>query len=142
MAAASKAILGSTGIMIQFPLYAGIMGIMNYSGLLAVFADFFINISNHNTFPFFAYLSSAVVNVLVPSGGGQWAGSRAYLNGSRYQVRCGTRQNRHGIGLRRSTYQYATAILGTPFTWHYGFKSQRYFTLFDTIHRWLAAQFS
>ena len=62
------------------------------------------------------------------------AGSRAYLNGSRYQVRCGTRQNRHGIGLRRSTYQYATAILGTPFTWHYGFKSQRYFTLFDTIH--------
>ncbi len=72
MAAASKAILGSTGIMIQFPLYAGIMGIMNYSGLLAVFADFFINISNHNTFPFFAYLSSAVVNVLVPSGGGQW----------------------------------------------------------------------
>ena len=72
MNAASKAILGSTGIMIQFPLYAGIMGIMNYSGLLAVFADFFIDISNHDTFPFFAYLSSAIVNVLVPSGGGQW----------------------------------------------------------------------
>ena len=58
--------------MIQFPLYAGIMGIMKYSGLLEVFADFFIQMSNHDTFPFFAFVSSAVVNVLVPSGGGQW----------------------------------------------------------------------
>lgn len=72
MKAADQAIRGSTGIMIQFPLYAGIMGIMKFSGLLAVFADFFMEISTSETFPFFAYLSSAVVNVLVPSGGGQW----------------------------------------------------------------------
>ncbi len=70
--AADQAIKGSTGIMIQFPLYAGIMGIMKFSGLLAVFADFFMDISTTETFPFFAYLSSAVVNILVPSGGGQW----------------------------------------------------------------------
>ncbi len=72
MSATESAIKGSTGILIQFPLYAGIMGIMKYSGLLEVFAHFFIDISNHDTFPFFAYLSSAIVNVLVPSGGGQW----------------------------------------------------------------------
>ncbi len=70
--AAEEAIKGSTGILIQFPIYAGIMGIMKYTGLLEVFAHFFIDISNQQTFPFFAYLSSAVVNVLVPSGGGQW----------------------------------------------------------------------
>ncbi|MBO6517647.1 MAG: short-chain fatty acid transporter [Bacteroidia bacterium] len=70
--AAEDAITGSTGILIQFPLYAGIMGIMKYTGLLEVFANFFIDISTENSFPFFAYLSSAVVNVLVPSGGGQW----------------------------------------------------------------------
>lgn len=72
MKAADQAIRGSTGIMIQFPLYAGIMGIMNHSGLLVVFADFFMEVSTTKTFPFFAYVSSAVVNVLVPSGGGQW----------------------------------------------------------------------
>lgn len=70
--AADQAIKGSTGIMIQFPLYAGIMGIMKYSGLLAVSADFFMEISTKESFPFFAYLSSALVNILVPSGGGQW----------------------------------------------------------------------
>lgn len=70
--AAEKAIKGSTGIMIQFPLYAGIMGIMKYSGLLEVFADFFIQISTTESFPFFAFLSSAFINILVPSGGGQW----------------------------------------------------------------------
>lgn len=69
---AQEAIKGSTGILIQFPLYAGIMGIMKYTGLLEVFANFFIDISNEHTFPLFAYISSAVVNVLVPSGGGQW----------------------------------------------------------------------
>ncbi len=70
--AAEQAITGSTGILIQFPLYAGIMGIMKYTGLLEVFAHFFIDNSTAQSFPFFAYLSSAVVNVLVPSGGGQW----------------------------------------------------------------------
>jgi short-chain fatty acids transporter len=72
VAASEQAITGSTGILIQFPLYAGIMGIMKYTGLLEVFAHFFIDNSTAQSFPFFAYLSSAVVNVLVPSGGGQW----------------------------------------------------------------------
>jgi len=70
--AVEAAMKDSTGILIQFPLYAGIMGIMNYSGLLVVFANFFIELSNPSTFPFFAFLSSGIVNVLVPSGGGQW----------------------------------------------------------------------
>ncbi|MCB9261784.1 MAG: short-chain fatty acid transporter [Flavobacteriales bacterium] len=66
------AILGSTGIIIQFPLYAGIMGLMKYSGLLESVSQAFVHISSAKTFPFFAYLSSAIVNILVPSGGGQW----------------------------------------------------------------------
>ncbi|MCB0733851.1 MAG: short-chain fatty acid transporter [Flavobacteriales bacterium] len=70
--AAERAIRGTTGILIQFPLYAGIMGIMKYSGLLLVFAEFFTEISTAQSFPFFAYLSSSIVNILVPSGGGQW----------------------------------------------------------------------
>ncbi|MBI1305962.1 MAG: short-chain fatty acid transporter [Bacteroidetes bacterium] len=70
--AAEEAIKGTTGILIQFPLYAGIMGIMKYTGLLTVFADWFVSFSTADTFPFFAYFSSALVNILVPSGGGQW----------------------------------------------------------------------
>ena len=69
----SSSIASSSGIMIQFPLYAGIMGVMKYSGLTLVFTDLFVQISNPDTFPLFAMLSAGVVNFFVPSGGGQWA---------------------------------------------------------------------
>ncbi len=66
--------IGSTaGIIIQFPLYAGIMGIMQYSGLLAVMTDWFVSISTQRTLPLFSFLSAGIVNLFVPSGGGQWA---------------------------------------------------------------------
>jgi len=71
--AISQAVVGSTGIIIQFPLYAGIMGIMKYSGLVLIFSDFFIQISSPTTFPVFTLISAAIVNTFVPSGGGQWA---------------------------------------------------------------------
>ena len=68
----NQAIGGASGILIQFPLYFGIMGIMNSSGLVGVFSDFFVSISNSTTFPIFAFISAGLVNIFVPSGGGQW----------------------------------------------------------------------
>lgn len=68
----NQAVSGASGILIQFPLYFGIMGIMNSSGLVGVFSDFFVSISNATTFPIFAFISAGIVNVFVPSGGGQW----------------------------------------------------------------------
>ncbi|MDH5475871.1 MAG: TIGR00366 family protein, partial [Cyclobacteriaceae bacterium] len=71
--AATDAVKGATGIIIQFPIYAGIMGIMKYAGLAALFSNFFIDISNEFTFPLYTFISAAIVNIFVPSGGGQWA---------------------------------------------------------------------
>jgi short-chain fatty acids transporter len=68
----NQAIGGASGILIQFPLYFGIMGLMNSSGLVSVFSDFFVSISNSTTFPIFTFFSAGIVNVFVPSGGGQW----------------------------------------------------------------------
>ena len=70
--ALDEAIRGASGIAIQFPLYFGIMGIMTSSGLLGMVADFFVSISNTATFPLLTFLSAGIVNVFVPSGGGQW----------------------------------------------------------------------
>ncbi|MEW6489062.1 MAG: short-chain fatty acid transporter [Thermodesulfobacteriota bacterium] len=67
------AVKGSSGIILQFPFYAGIMGMMVTSGLAAVISQWFVNISTPFTFPFFTFLSAGLVNVFVPSGGGQWA---------------------------------------------------------------------
>jgi len=60
-------------ILLQFPLYAGILGIMVGSGLIGVFSDFFVNISTPDTFGFLAMLAAGIVNFFVPSGGGQFA---------------------------------------------------------------------
>lgn len=60
-------------IVLQFPLYAGIMGMMSGSGLVAVFAEWLVAISNVHTFPLLAMLAAAFVNLMVPSAGGQWA---------------------------------------------------------------------
>lgn len=61
------------GIIVQFPFYAGIMGMMVASGLSEQLSLWFVSISNEWTFPFFTFLSAGIVNFFVPSGGGQWA---------------------------------------------------------------------
>tara|TARA_E500000331_G_scaffold96968_1_gene93518 strand:- start:1183 stop:2526 length:1344 start_codon:yes stop_codon:yes gene_type:complete len=68
-----SAIKGASGILIQFPLYFGIMGIMKNTGMIELMSDLFISISNENTFPIFTFFSAGLVNIFVPSGGGQWA---------------------------------------------------------------------
>ena len=76
--AVGDAAKGAAGILLQFPFYAGIMGMMtvkNIDGvsLAGVISDFFVSISNPTTFPLFTFLSAGIVNFFVPSGGGQWA---------------------------------------------------------------------
>jgi len=69
VAAAAK---GASGIMIQFPFYAGIQALMDHSGLAGVITKWFVDIANVHTFPLLAFLSSALINFAVPSGGGHW----------------------------------------------------------------------
>ncbi len=71
--AVDSAIKGASGILIQFPLYFGILALMQSGGLLASISNGFIAISNENTLPLFTFFSAGLVNVFVPSGGGQWA---------------------------------------------------------------------
>ncbi|RAX50384.1 short-chain fatty acid transporter [Arthrobacter sp. AQ5-05] len=60
-------------ILLQFPLYAGILGIMTGTGLILVLSDVFVSISTPQTFGMLAFLSAGLVNFFVPSGGGQFA---------------------------------------------------------------------
>ena len=76
--AINEATKSSAGIILQFPFYAGIMGMMTFAGdggqsLAGVISQGFVDISNNVTFPVFTFLSAGIVNFFVPSGGGQWA---------------------------------------------------------------------
>ena len=73
-----KAATGAAGIILQFPFYAGIMGIITGVGasgvsLGNVLAEGCIRISNPVTYPLLTFLCAALLNLFVPSGGGHWA---------------------------------------------------------------------
>ncbi|MCP3028470.1 short-chain fatty acid transporter [Halobacillus sp. A5] len=69
----TDAVKNAGGIIIQFPFYAGIMGMMVSSGLSEQLSLWFVNISSDFTFPLFTFISAGILNFFVPSGGGQWA---------------------------------------------------------------------
>jgi short-chain fatty acids transporter len=71
--AVEEAIKGTSGILIQFPLYFGIMGIMKSTGMVVMISDFFVSVATTTTLPIFIFFSAGLVNIFVPSGGGQWA---------------------------------------------------------------------
>ena len=71
--ALQEAVKGGAGIVIQFPFYAGIMAIMTQSGLAQSMSEGFVAISTATTLPLWSFISAGIVNLFVPSGGGQWA---------------------------------------------------------------------
>ena len=61
-----------SGIILQYPFYAGIMAIMASSGLVNTFSAFFVKIATPHTLPFWGLISSFFINFFAPSGGGHW----------------------------------------------------------------------
>lgn len=70
--ALQEAISGVSGILIQFPLYFGIMGMMANSGMVETLSTAVIQYANEFTLPIFTFISAGIVNIFIPSGGGQW----------------------------------------------------------------------
>ncbi|WP_028217557.1 short-chain fatty acid transporter [Paraburkholderia oxyphila] len=61
-----------SGIILQYPFYAGIMAIMASSGLVETFSAAFVKVATPATLPFWGLISSFVINFFAPSGGGHW----------------------------------------------------------------------
>ncbi|MBR2560554.1 MAG: short-chain fatty acid transporter [Eubacterium sp.] len=61
------------GVIMQFPLYAAIQGMMLQTGLAQVIADAFVSISTARTLPMWTFFSAGVLNMFIPSGGSQFS---------------------------------------------------------------------
>ena len=72
LAACEAGIRGCTGVFLLFPLYAGIMGLLGASGLSAALAGAFADVPAR-LFTLVTFVAAGALNLLVPSGGGQWA---------------------------------------------------------------------
>jgi short-chain fatty acids transporter len=75
--AASVAPVG--GVLIQYPLYAGIVKMMTESGLATQMAHFFVNVSTYETYPVMVGIYSAVLGLFIPSAGGKWLIEAPYM---------------------------------------------------------------
>lgn len=86
------------GIIIQFPLYAGIFGLFKFTLLSEAFTRAFVAISTPKTYPLLLYWYSGIVNYFVPSGGSKWAFEAPYALPAAKQL---------GIGLGTTVVTYA-----------------------------------
>jgi short-chain fatty acids transporter len=77
--AISAGVPSVAGVLIQYPLYAGIVKMMTESGLAKKLAEFFIDISSAHTFPFLVGVYSAVLGLFIPSAGGKWLIEAPYM---------------------------------------------------------------
>ncbi len=77
---AAKESIGSvTGVVLQFPFYAGVFGILSYSGLGEVLTNAFVSIASGRMFTTIVLWFSALLNMLVPSGGSQFVVEAPYI---------------------------------------------------------------
>jgi short-chain fatty acids transporter len=67
------------GIVIQFPFYAGMYGLIRYSGLAEIIARWFTSVASPRTFPIFIYWYSGLLSFFIPSGGSKWAVEAPYV---------------------------------------------------------------
>ena len=66
------AVKGSAGVILLFPFYAGIIGIMTGTGLVDSMTTVLLSVANAETFPVVAWITGGILNVFVPSAGGEW----------------------------------------------------------------------
>jgi short-chain fatty acids transporter len=67
------------GIVIQFPFYAGMYGLIRYSGLAEIIGRWFVSIASPRTFPVIIYWYSGILSYFIPSGGSKWAVEAPYV---------------------------------------------------------------
>ncbi|MEW6284335.1 MAG: TIGR00366 family protein, partial [Candidatus Eremiobacterota bacterium] len=89
--AVSASVPATAGVLIQFPFYAGIFGLISETRLTVVLEDIFRHLSTPGTFPLVVAVYSAVLGMFVPSGGGKWLIEAPYVMGlaNEYQVHLG-----------------------------------------------------
>jgi short-chain fatty acids transporter len=67
------AVQGSAGVVLLFPFYAGIIGIMTGTGLVDTMTESLLSVATPATFPVIAWITGGALNIFVPSAGGEWA---------------------------------------------------------------------
>ncbi|HEY3121714.1 MAG TPA: TIGR00366 family protein [Vicinamibacteria bacterium] len=77
--AVTRSVPATAGVLIQYPFYAGIFGLISKTAITPALADLFLRVTTRGTFPVVVALYSAVLGLFVPSGGGKWVVEAPYV---------------------------------------------------------------
>ena len=94
------AVLGSAGVILLFPFYAGIIGIMTGTGLVDSMTESLLSIATEDNFPVIAWITGGILNLFVPSAGGEWAiiGGTMMVVGSELNIPYGQIIDAYAVG--------------------------------------------
>jgi short-chain fatty acids transporter len=84
--AVSKSIPATAGVLIQFPFYAGVFGMIAHTAIESRLAGLFVHVATRGTFPVVVSIYSAILGVFIPSGGGKWVLEAPYLMAAANQL--------------------------------------------------------
>ncbi|MGZ3579178.1 MAG: TIGR00366 family protein, partial [Syntrophales bacterium] len=77
--AVAQSVPATGGVLIQFPFYAVIFGMIVGTGINKWLADLFYSITTHGTYPLLVAAYSAILGVFIPSGGSKWVIEAPYV---------------------------------------------------------------
>jgi short-chain fatty acids transporter len=77
--AVAQSVPATGGVLIQFPFYAVIFGMIAGTGITKWLADLFVSISSQGTYPLLVALYSAILGIFIPSGGSKWVIEAPYV---------------------------------------------------------------
>ncbi len=97
-------------LLLQYPIYGGIMGMMTATGLAGVIAKWFLAFSTAHTLPFWGFISSIIISLFVPSGGGHWAVQGPFIVPAAVALHVNLAATAQGVG-----YGEAVANMIQPF---------------------------
>ena len=109
--AVSQSVPATGGVLIQFPFYAVIFGMIVGTGINKWLADFFVAITSPKTYSLLVAAYSAILGVFVPSGGSKWVIEAPYILGSGHPAPREHGMGRSDLQRRRSTAESAQPLL-------------------------------
>jgi short-chain fatty acids transporter len=112
-------------MLLQYPIYGGIMGIMIGTGLASTIAQTFVTIATPATLPLWSYLSSLIITLLIPSAGGHWAVQGPFVLPAALSLHASLPHTAMGVAMAENVSNMLQPFWAVPVVAIAGIKIQR-----------------
>ncbi len=123
--AIGKAARQTGSMLVQYPVYGGIMGIMTGTGLASVIAKTFVAIATATTLPVWSFLSSLIITLLIPSAGGPWAVQGPFVLPAALSLHASVARTAMGVAMAENVSNMLQPFWAVPVVAIAGIRIQR-----------------